>query len=494
MHSSDSQFAIDSTVQNIRNLMGNKSELIVKNMFIGSNNTLGAAAIYLNGQTDKNIINRDILNPLMLHVHEDISNIENLADYLCKKYIAASNTSLETDVNKLPDNINDGKTVIVIDGVSNFIVVDTAGGNYRSISEPTNDISLRGPREGFVENLETNISLLSRRIKDKSLTIHKFKVGRRSQTNLVIMYIDDIIDKEFLKSIEEKVTKIDKDFVGASTIIEQIIGEHDLSIFPQTIGSERPDVIQAALMEGRIAFLLEGTPYVTTYPTTFIEFFQTVEDYYGRTMQTLLVRLLRFIAAFIVITLPAIYITFIKFNTELIPAQFAQSLIEARKGIVFTPFISLIAMQVTIEFLREGGLRLPGKVGQTLSLVGGIIIGDAALKAKIISSSTLLVAGIATVASFVISNYQMSIAIRYLSFPMLILSNWLGVLGIIIGWFFILAYLCSLENFSVPYFEFNLSDMKDTFIRVPIKYMRERPKVIPNVNPVRQKRPGRKNK
>ncbi|RMD02377.1 spore germination protein [Clostridium autoethanogenum] len=482
---------IDSNINNIKNLIGNKSELVIKYIFIGDKNSLTAAVIYLNAQTDKNIIDRDILNPLMLHIHEDISTIKNLDDYLCKKYISASNTIIETDINKLPDDINSGKTVIVIDGISNFIVVDTTGGMYRQISEPINDVSLRGPREGFVENIETNISILRRRIKDKKLTLHKFKLGRRSQSNFVIMYIDDIVDKEFLKSIEEKISKIDKDFVSTNSIIEQLIEEHSYSVFPQTIGSERPDIIEAALMEGRIAFLLEGTPYVTTYPTTFIEFFQTTEDYYGRTVQTVFIRIIRFIAAFIVITAPAIYITLTKFNAELIPVEYIESLIAARKGIALTPFMSLLGMNLTIELLREGGLRLPGKIGQTLSLVGGIIIGDAAIKAKIVSSSTLFVAGISTVASFVISNYQMSIAIRILSYPMLILSNWLGILGIIVGWFFILSYLCAFENFGVPYFEFNKGDMKDTFIRTPVKNMKERPKIIPNVNPLRQKIRGK---
>ncbi|WP_406541046.1 spore germination protein [Clostridium ljungdahlii] len=482
----NTETAIDSNIDNIKNLVGNKSELVIKYIFIGDKNSLIAAVIYLNAQTDKNIIDRDILNPLMLHVHEDISTIKNVDDYLCKKYIAASNTSIETDINTIPDSINSGKTVIVLNGISNFIVIDTSGGTYRQISEPVSDVSLRGPREGFVENIETNISILRRRIKDKKLTLHKFKLGRRSQSNFVIMYIEDIVDKDFLSSIEEKISQIDKDFVAANSTIEQLIEEHTYSVFPQTIGSERPDIIEAALMEGRIAFLLEGTPYVTTYPTTFIEFFQTPEDYYGRTIQAFFIRIIRFIAAFIVITFPAIYITFIKFNAELIPVEFIESLVESRKGIALpTPFMSLLAMNLTIEFLREGGLRLPGKI-QTLSVVGGIIIGDAAIKAKIVSSTTLFVAGISTVSSFVISNYQMSIAIRFLAYPMLILSNWLGVLGIIIGWFFILSYLCSLENFGVPYFEFNKSDMKDTFIRAPIKDMIKRPKIIPNINPIRQ--------
>lgn len=483
---------MDLKINNIKNLAGNKNELIVRYFFIGKKPFLKAAIIYMNGLANKNMIDRDILNPLMFHIEEDLNNIPDIENYVYERYISVSNTCVETDINKVINYINGGKTTILIQGSLKFIITDTTGGVYRAISEPMTDVSLRGPREGFVENLETNITMLRRRIKDRNLKTEKFTLGIRSQTDVVIMYIDDIVDKRFLKKIKDKISKINMDSISANSFIEQSIEEHPYSVFPQSIGSERPDVIQSALMEGRIAFLLAGTPYVLTYPSTFIEFLQTPEDYYGRTIQAFITRLLRFIAIFLVITLPSIYITFIKFNAELIPIEFIKSLIESRKGIALTPFMSLLTMQLTIEILREGGMRLPSRIGQTLSVIGGIIIGDAALKAKIVSSSTLLVAGIATVSSFAISNYQMSIAIRTLSYPMLILTNWLGVLGIVIGWFFILAYLCSFENFGVPYFSFYKEDMKDIFFRAPIWKMNKRPKSIPNNDHTRQNNLGSK--
>lgn len=480
------QSDIDYRIDNIKNLVGNIDELVVRNFTAGKNFYIELAVIYINGLANKDIIDRDILSPLMLHMKDNLMGIKNREDYIYKKYIAVSNTTVETDLNKVIDNIKRGKTILLVQGSTNYIVIDTAGGVYRTISEPVNDPSLRGPREGFVENLETNISILRRKIKDKNLTTEKFTLGRRSQTDLVIMYLDDVVDKDFLQKIRDRINIIDIDSIPANSIIEQCIEEHPYSILPQTNGSERPDVIQAALMEGKIAFLLSGTPYVLTYPSIFIEFFQTMEDYYGRSIQSYFTRSLRFIAVFLVIFLPSIYITFIKFNAELIPIEYIKSLIQDRNGIALTPFMSMIAIQLTIELLREGGLRMPSKIGQTLSVVGGIIIGDAALKAKFISSSILLIAGIATVASFAISNYQMSIAIRFLSYPMLVLSNWLGALGIVIGCFFMLAYLCSLENFGVPYFSFHKSDMKDIFIRAPIWKMNKRPDAIPHNDSVRQ--------
>lgn len=477
---------ITYNINNLKSLLGNSNELVIRNLIIGKSYSIEAAIIYMNGLVNNDRIDRDILNPLMFKVTEDLSGITNIENYILKKYIAVSNTHVETDIDKAVNAIKRGKTVVVIQDASSFIIVDTAGGTYRSITEPTNDISLMGPREGFIENLEVNISILRRKIKDKNLVTERITLGKRSQTDLVIMYIDDIVDKKFLQKIKDKINALDLDSIPTNNLVNQCIEEHPYSIFPQGIGSERPDVIQANLMEGRIALLLDGTPYVTTYPTVFFEFFQTWEDYLQRSLLASFIRILRIIAVFIVITFPAIYITLIKFNAEMIPVEFIEALITSRRGIALTPFMSLLAMQITIEFLREGGLRLPGKIGQTLSVVGGIIIGDAALRAKFVSSATLLVAGITTIASLVISNYQMSLSIRLLAYPMLILANWIGMLGIVIGWFFILSYLCSMENYGVPYFSIYKSDLKDIFIRAPIWKMNKRPEVIPHNDTVRQ--------
>ena len=300
------------------------------------------------------------------------------------------------------------------------------------------------------------------------------------------MYIDDIVDKNLLARIRDKINTIDVDSVSGSSFIEQFIEEHPYSIFPQFFGSERPDVIHSKLLEGKIAFLLQGTPYVISFPATLPEFFQTPEDYYMRTIVSSFVRIIRLIAIFIAITLPSIYLTLVKFNAELIPLDFIKSLIQSRKGISLTPFMSMLAMNLTIEFLREGGLRLPGKIGQTLSVVGGIIIGDAAMKAKLVDSTTLLVIGITTVATFLIPYYHMALSIRLITYPMMLLSDLIGVLGIVLGWFFILAYLSAFENFGVPYLSFYTSDMKDIFIRSPLWKMNKRPKSTPNNNTMRQ--------
>ena len=217
-----------------------------------------------------------------------------------------------------------------------------------------------------------------------------------------------------------------------------------------------------------------------------MQFFQAVEDYTERTVISSFVRLLRIFAAVLVITLPSFYLTLIKFNVELIPIKFVTPIVQSRVGIALTPFLEILAMELVVEFLREGGLRLPTKIAQTLSLVGGIIIGDTAIQSKMVSPTTLLVVGVTVISTFLIPNYDMSLSIRILRFPMLMLANIMGIFGIAVGWFLILVHLSSLDSLGVPYFEFHKSDLKDTFIRAPLWKMNKRPEGIPNQDSIRQ--------
>ena len=269
-------------------------------------------------------------------------------------------------------------------------------------------------------------------------------LGRRTQRDLAIIYIDNIVDKNVLQELKYKLSSIDVDSVSLMGYIQQYIENDAYSIFPQSRTTERPDIVEGNLMEGRIAVMLEGTPMVLLTPSIFIEFFQAIEDYTQRTIVSSFTRILRALSVIIVITFPSIYLTLIKFNAELIPIKFVNTIIQSRSNIPLTPFMEILSMEIIVEFLREGGLRLPPKVNQTLSVVGGIIIGQAAIKAGIVSSSTLLIIGISIIAAFLTPNYDMSLAVRFIRFPMLILSNYLGLLGLTAGFFFLLVHICSL--------------------------------------------------
>ena len=477
----------DEQINLIINEIGKKNPITIKNFYIGTSTPLNASIIYINGLSNKDIIDRDILIPLMLHVHEILDPKENIPDYLSKKYIAMCNTSIETDINNVIEAIKGGKSAILIENINNFIVIDTTAGNYRTISDPPIESPIRGSREGFIENIETNISILRRNIKDKNLSTENFKVGRRSQTDVVLMYIDDIVDKDILNEVRKRILAIDVDSVIDSGKIEQFIEDSPYCAFPQVFGTESPSIVKANLMEGRIAIIVNGTPYVLTVPALFVEFFQAPDDYNERTVVSTFTRILRCMAVFIVISLPSLYLTLIQYNVELIPVKFINPIVQSREGIALTPFLEILSMELVVELLREGGLRLPPKIASTLSIVGGIIVGNTAIESKVVSPTTLLVVGVSVLSTFLIPNYEMALTIRFLRFPMLFLASAIGFLGIATGWFVLLIELFSLESFGNPYFSLFQSDLKDIFVRAPLWKMNDRPIAIPNNNVVRQK-------
>lgn len=470
----------------INDRIGKNNIVVTKSLLIGNEEQLEGAIIYINGLASKDIIDRDVLHPLMLHIKENLKDKPNIMEYISKKYITMSNTKIEKDINNILSSLKRGQTALLLENSDEAIIIDTSSGDYRSISEPTNESSIRGSREGFIEKLETNTSIIKRRIRDENLVIENMVLGRRTQRDLAIIYIDNIVDKNVLQELKYKLSSIDVDSVPLMGYIQQYIENDAYSIFPQSRTTERPDIVEGNLMEGRIAVMLEGTPMVLLTPSIFIEFFQAIEDYTQRTIVSSFTRILRALSVIIVITFPSIYLTLIKFNAELIPIKFVNTIIQSRSNIPLTPFMEILSMEIIVEFLREGGLRLPPKVNQTLSVVGGIIIGQAAIKAGIVSSSTLLIIGISIIAAFLTPNYDMSLAVRFIRFPMLILSNYLGLLGLTAGFFFLLVHICSLESLGVPYFSFHNEEYKDIFIRSPLWTMNKRPDSIPNNNPIRQ--------
>ncbi|MFT5875972.1 MAG: spore germination protein KA [Clostridium sp.] len=459
---------IDFKINNIKNVLGSSAPVKVKNISIGNDPSIQAAIIYIDGLVDKNIINRDILNPLMIQITNSIELNSDTPKFLCSNYITAECSFIKDNTEEVSKNIKNGNTLLLIENIDYYVIIDTNGGAIRPVSDPINETSLRGSRDGFVENLEVNISLLRRYIKDPNLSIEKLVVGRRSQTDLALVYIKDLVNTEALDELRERINAVDVDSITGIGSLQEFIDENTYSIFPMCLSTERPDRVTPSIMEGRIAVILNGSPFVLTLPSVFVEFFHAVEDYNEKTISANIIRFLRYLSVLLVITLPSIYLTLIKYNGELIPIEFVVPVVQSRIGISLSPFIEILILEILMELLREGGLRLPSKIAQTLSIVGGIIIGNAAVQSNMVSPTTLLVIGITIIASFGVPTVDMSISIRLLRFPMLFLANSMGILGIATGYTLLIIHLSSLENFGVPYMAFNMNDLKDTFIRTPL--------------------------
>lgn len=477
---------IDKLIKDVTSSYASLNSLVIKNFYIGKSASIQAAIIYNKLLSDNKLINNNILKVLMLDFYEEnIYNI-NLPDIIIKKYLTIGETYIENNTINASNALNNGSTILIIEGFTSFIIINTSGGEFRSIDEPKNESAIRGSRAGFVENIETNLSLIKRGISDKSLTIENFTLGRRSNTKTAIIYIKNLADDNIVEIIKNRLNKIDVDFISGSGMVEQYIEDSTYSLFPQILTTERPDIVVSALMDGRVALIVNGTPFVLIAPTILINFFQAGEDYYERTLVSSFTRIIRLIATFIVILLTPIYLTLIRYNTTLIPTTFILPIAQSRQGIAMPPLLEILSMELIVEFLREGGLRLPPKIAQTLSIVGGIIIGTAALQARITSPTTLLMVGASTACSFLIPNYEMALAIRLIKFIMLFLADGLGFLGIGGGFFILVVHLLSLKSFSIPYFSLNQKNFKDIFIRAALWKMKERPEAFPSKDIIRQ--------
>jgi spore germination protein KA len=484
----DREYNLKNYIELVKREIGAKSPIVIKDILVGRGQPIEIALIYIEGLVNADLIDRDILQPLMLHIDENLNKVTDISDYLSKRYIAMSHTTVTSYINEAVASLKRGGSIVFINNQPDFIVIGTKGGKYRAIEDSAVETGARSPKESFIENLETNLSMIRRGIKDKNLVFEKFTLGQRTQTDVAIVYLEDVVDTDVLSIIRERITAIDADQVNNSGFIEESIEDSTFSIFPQMFSTERLDRVISRILEGRVAIVTEGTPIALTAPTQFIEFFHSFEDYYDRLMVANVSRLIRFLAIFIVITFAPSYLVLIKFNSELIPINFLIPIMQSRMEIALTPFLEILLMELVIEFLREGGLRLPSKIAQTLSVVGGIIVGDMAVQSKFVSPTTLFIVGITVVASFVIPNYEMALAIRLIRFPMLILANMLGMFGIALGWFLIVIHILSLESFGVPYFAINkYRDLEDKFTRAPLWKMDERPEGIPHKDNIRQK-------
>ena len=384
-----------------------------------------------------------------------------------------------------------GDTVLFLEGYQTCIVASTRGWRDRAVSEPQSQTVVRGPRDSFTETLRTNTALIRRRIKSPKLWIESQQIGEFTKTDIALVYIDGIADEQVIQEVKERLSKIDIDGILESGYIEELIQDEDYTPFPTMHNTERPDSVAAGLLEGRIAILVDGTPFVLMVPALFIQFFQAAEDYYQRADISTLIRLMRYMAFFLALLTPSAYIALTTFHQEMLPFALLISIAAQREGVPFPAIIEAFIMEITFEILREAGVRLPRAVGSAISIVGALVLGEAAVQAGLVSPAMVIVVSITAISNFVSPVYDMAIAVRMLRFILMVLAATFGLFGIILGLILMILHLCSLRSFGVPYMTpmapFVKRDQKDVLIRRSIKKMKTRPKLINEKNISRQK-------
>ncbi|NBC68244.1 spore germination protein [Paenibacillus sacheonensis] len=433
-----------------------------------------AALAYLNGLSDKNSINNNILHELM-QVDEEEGTPGILPVSIGKVETCTSWTQLEYAV------LN-GQSLLLIDGADRVFALATQGWPQRAIADSQIEASLKGAHQAFVETSESNIALIRRLLGTSELKIKEMIVGNRVPCKVSIMYMEDLTEPEFISTMSQRIAKLDTDCILNTGELAEMLEDQPFSLLPQLITTERPDTAASQILQGRICVVVDRSSSVLIAPVNFVAFFHGIDDYSTRWPIASFMRLLRFFACFVAIFLPGIYIACISFNYEVIPLDLILSIGQFRAAVPFPPFIEALIMEITLEMLREAGVRLPAPVAQTVGIVGGIVIGQAAVQAGIVSNLMVVVVASTAVASFIIPNYDMAAAIRLMRFPIMIMASLFGIIGIISCFMVLLARLISLrslgESYGVPIAPLRIRDWKDVFLRLPLWTMVKRPSSV----------------
>lgn len=468
-------------------VIGSSNDIVVRSFTVHGKKPVHAALLYLDGMVDRILINQGILEPLM---HEsDLDAPEVLtADFFRTALLSAGDLWETNCAEEAVDSFLSGDTVLLLDGSCEALVISLRNWEKRHIEEPRTETVVRGPREGFTETLRTNTVMLRRRIRNPDFTLESITIGRRTKTEVCIAYIRGLADSKLIEEIRQRLNRIHTDAILDSGYIEQFIEDAPYSIFATVANSEKPDKVAAKLLEGRAAILVDGSPFVLTVPALFVESFQVAEDYYSRSYIASLERVIRFIAYGFSVLLPALYVALTTFHQELIPTPLLLTMSAAREGIPFPAVVEAGIMVLSFEILTEAGVRLPRSIGQAVSIVGALVIGESAVSAGLIGAPMVIVISLTAVSSFIVPPQSDSgLILRWI---FLFLAGLMGGYGIAIGFFAVFIHLTSLRSFGTPFLSslapFEKSDMKDVFIRKPHWMMGKRPANLKEQDQVRQ--------
>ncbi len=452
----------------IRDQMGNSADFIIRDIQIAHSHP--AALIYLDGMVDTQALQSDVIGPLLDCVLQPPITF----NWLSQNVIKASEITISSKLQAGLSAILSGSVLLIADQLSEGLIIALPGWDERNIDSSSTQPAVRGPQHAFIESLRTNTTLVRRKVKDTRVRIDTIQVGQLTKTDVALMYVSGLVDDQLVERLTKQLQAITADRVLEGEYLEELLLANKMrTIFPLLYNTDRPDVIAAAIIEGRIGLFIDGTPFVLVAPSFFVDFLQAAEDYYQSYIYSSMIRLLRYVSLYICMLAPAIYIALTTYHQDMLPTQLLLSLAAQREGVPFPAFVEALMMEITFEILREAGLRMPRTIGQAVSIVGTIVIGQAAVEAGIVSAVMVIVVAITAISSFVIPSYSMSIAIRILRFLFMSLAAIIGFYGITIGMFMLMIHLCHLQPLGISYMSpaapYNKKEKRDTLFRFPYR-------------------------
>ncbi|CAA7599664.1 Bacillus/Clostridium Ger spore germination protein [Acididesulfobacillus acetoxydans] len=475
--SGDLADGLQANISALKNRFKNSADVIYREFTLGFASNPKAVLIYIDGMINQETTSGTILKPLMFDFDGRDSKRSagpngagDMADVIANRALPNKRVQKAKSLKDVVDGILCGNTALLIDGSAVALVIETKGWESRNVDEPGTESIVRGPREGFTENIGVNSAMLRRKIKDENLRIESLELGRRTKTLVYLAYIDGVARREMVNEVKRRLNKIEIDGVLESGYIEQLIEDAPRSIFPTVGNTEKPDVVAAKLLEGRLAIFVDGTPFVLTVPHLFVEGFQSSEDYYSRPYYATTVRLVRYLAFVIAVLLPAGYVALQSYSQDLLPTPLLISMVASREGTPFPSYMEVLIMGVIFEIMREAGVRMPGAIGQAFSIVGALVLGEASARAGLVSNSMIVVVALTAISGFALTSLADVIGLLRLFF--IACAAPLGLFGILMGGLTVLIHMFKLYSFGVPYLlpiaPGNLNDLKDVFIRAPL--------------------------
>lgn len=471
---------LNETIKTIDVLTKDCDDFVKRRFTIGGSYKVDIYFIYIDNMVDKTLLEEDTLRYLIYEMDEMPET--NKFDYIKSKGLRSADISVANTMEDAMSFIFGGDTLIFVDGYDKAIRVSVRGMASRGIQKSENEVAIRGSKESFTEAFYLNRVLLRRRVKDSNMKMKQFKVGTRTQTDVAMVYLDGVAETKILKEVEDKIEEYKIDGIFDSGMLEQLLENNQNSPFPEIQATERPDKAASAIVEGRIVVLVDNSPTVLIVPATLNSFFQASDDTYNRWQIATLIRILRYIGAFLTMFLPGLYIAVVNYQPELLSPALTLSFAAAREGVPFSVLIEVIAMELAFEMLLEAGVRLPGPMGSMVGIVGGLVIGDAAVSANLVSPMVVIIIALTAISAFTIPNEAFASSFRLVRFFSIIVSAFLGLYGFVLSFMFLLIHLSSLRSFGVPYLAPYVasgrnggSDEKDSIIRFPLKKMTNRP-------------------
>jgi len=484
---------VHENIDNIRKLLGSPTDLVTRKITIGPNGP-ACGLVFMEELVDMKLLNESVIQSIQgcsqtFHPHQSANEIfMQLRDTILPIAHLQNAFTLDDVVLKMLE----GQTALFLDGTKQVLLLDTPGWKERNIEEAPSEKVVRGPRDGFIENIAVNLSLVRRKLMDPNLHVRSLTVGKRSRKKVIILYISGIARIELVDELERRISSIIVDTVPETGTIEQWIEDSFLSPFPQLQNTERPDRAVSGLVNGRAVILVDGTPFALIAPVTLSHHLKSQEDDYDRWPISSFLRILRHIAAIISIFLPALYIALIEYHHGLIPTKLAFSIAGTREGVPFPAFVEAYMMEFTMEILREAGIRLPTPIGQTIGIVGGLVIGEAAVQAGVVSPIMVIVVALTAISSFTMPSYAFASSLRLLRFSFMAAATVFGLYGIMLCFIAFSIHITNLHVLGIPYSAplapGTITDWKSMILRFPLTLMRRRTRLTEPQDKTRSRR------